>query len=87
MVIYKITENPIHFSKKQRNSLKTDFFPHQLDFLNLSNQAHSLVATLFVKLIFGSWFGAKENGANHNFGKDFFYSFAFQHLYPKHSFW
>ncbi len=85
--IVKFTEKSQNLNKKQRNSLKTEFFTNQIDFLNLGSQNHSLVADHFLKLNQGIADFSKEEHFDFALINNFCYSFIFQHLYPKHSFW
>jgi len=80
-------EKLINFSKKQRNSLKTELFANQIDYLNLSYQNHSLVAVHFVKLLNETSIYLTKHDFDYALNTRFSYHFVFQHLYPKHSFW
>ncbi len=77
----------INFSKKQRNSLKTERFSDQADFLYHSTQNHSLVAVHFVKAIQGSSIHDVNINFDYILTPILFYNFIFPYLYPKHSFW
>ncbi len=76
-----------NFSKKQKNSLKTELFSDQIDLLHHNTQNHSLVATYFTKFIQGSDIRIVKINFDYTLNPILFYNFIFQYLYPKHSFW
>ncbi len=77
----------LNFSKKQKNSLKTELFSDQIDILHHNNQNHSLVAIHFTKFIQGLDIRMVKINFDHTLNPILFYNFIFQYLYPKHSFW
>lgn len=82
-----LAEKSTNFTKKNRNSLKTEFFSNQVDCLNLNYQTHSLVAVYFIKIFQSSWVDETKRDFSYSLNTPFCYSLVFQHLYPKHSFW
>ncbi|MEJ5994547.1 hypothetical protein WG904_08965 [Pedobacter sp. Du54] len=83
----KFGEKSTNFNKKYRNSLKTEFFLHQLDFLYPTNQNHPLFPDHFGIVDKEALLYSTEIDFNHSIHKEFNCVFNFQYLYPKHSFW
>ena len=77
----------VNFSKKHKNSLKTELFPDCIDRLHHCNQNNTSIAANLSQSTEGSTISTAKTNLEYNLTPFLFYNFIFQYLYPKHSFW